>query len=360
MNLCVCPVGCFLHFSHWPKHEDDTSDTADTGEDEQVGGLGYSSHGNICLSHQHWVEQLILSGSFSVHCTEAAEAKHKTCMHLPSHRVKHSRQNITQRSMLRYLQRRDLFLHLQSTQTAPVTDDPNKNSVVLAEKVMLPLRIVTAHGRRVVNMGNNLCSVAQQELFLHPEVRVARVELMDLLCDRLGMPRSRLSYAKMNRLEWVFGQKMVTSRKTTLWATDSQYMCPTSENMSQRRDTYLLRGTERILVQHPSGTLRKKPTALCCEAICFITVKNIRDLNHALPLSVTAELCKGIHLRISHACACVSCRLHAYVLLHVCVCPFLCLRLSIFMHAYVLFAACVCPFLCLRLSICMHAYVLFI
>ena len=97
------------------RNETDT-DTASTSDDCCVGGLGKYSHGSIGLSHQHWVEQVISAGSFGVHCTEAAEAYHKTCMRLTSQRVKHLRPNLTQKSMLNYLQRFNLFETLSRAQ----------------------------------------------------------------------------------------------------------------------------------------------------------------------------------------------------------------------------------------------------
>ena len=85
------------------------TDTASTSDDCIVGGLGKYSHASIGLSHQHWVEQVISAGSFGVHCTEAAEAYHKTCMRLASRRVKHLRPNLTQQSMIEYQRRFNLF-----------------------------------------------------------------------------------------------------------------------------------------------------------------------------------------------------------------------------------------------------------
>lgn len=193
------------------------SSTDDTGEDDDVGGLGKFSHGSICLSHQHWVEQVISAGSFGVHCTEAAEAKHKTCMRLASQRVRHFRENLTQKSMLNYLRRHSVFESMVQLQTpTPVT---NKRRCPEGVSVQLPLRCL---------MGQDLESVQRQQQFIHAEVRLARVELLDLLCDRLGLAKTRRTYSCMNGLQWDFGQKLVSPR-STYWSTDTQYSCPTSE-----------------------------------------------------------------------------------------------------------------------------------
>ena len=67
---------------------DDDTDTDSTDEDSSFGS-DYSkySHDSTSLSHQHWVQQAVSAGAFSVHDTESAEAHHKYCMQLASLRV---------------------------------------------------------------------------------------------------------------------------------------------------------------------------------------------------------------------------------------------------------------------------------
>ena len=130
-------------------------------------------------------------------------------------------------------------------------------------------------------MGLNLHEVRNQQRFLHPEVRLARVELMDLLCDRLGLPKSRATYRHMNKLDWTIGQKLIMPRGT-YWATDTRYTCATSENACRRRNKFLLRGTETVRVKRPNGDLVDTPTALCCEAVCFLKIDNVHLLQNAL------------------------------------------------------------------------------
>ena len=104
---------------------------------------------------------------------------------------------------------------------------------------------------------------------------MARVELMDLLCDRLGLPKTIASYRDMNRVQWSFGQKFTLPSNVHLWATDTQYSCATSEKICRRRDTFLIRGTEKINVTLPNGQVVETPTALCCEAVCFISISGL-------------------------------------------------------------------------------------
>ena len=143
-------------------------------------------------------------------------------------------------------------------------------------------------------MGDQLHEIGHQERFLHPEVRIARVELMDLVCDRLGLSKSRSSYRLLNRLKWKFGQKLTTTSNATFWATDSRYSCPTSENKCQRRDNLLLRGTEMtyVTVPHTDRVVRKS-TALCCQAICFLTIDNLHKIGVQLLPHVIRDITDG-------------------------------------------------------------------
>ena len=211
---------CFSFLCRSWNHDQDT-DTDDTSEGDDVGGLGKYSHGQVALSHQHWVEQVISAGSFGVHCTEAAEAHHKTCMRLSAQRVRHFRANLTQKSMLEYLRRYTLFeALLKMQQPLPVRQINCRQDI----RVLLPLQCDSGY----VLMGHDLETVRRQQQFMHPEVRLARVEILDLLCERLQLSKTRQTYSCMNGLNWTFGQKLV-SPGATYWATDTQYICPTSE-----------------------------------------------------------------------------------------------------------------------------------
>ncbi|MAD61162.1 MAG: hypothetical protein CMH49_06595 [Myxococcales bacterium] len=222
MHVSLCVSRCLYFCRSW-NHDQDTT-TTDTSDDDLVGGLGKFSHKEIGLSHQHWVEQVISAGSFGVHCTEAAEAMHKTCMKLSSQRVRHFRQNRTQKSMLDYLRRYTLFEELTKLHPPPPVQNARRRQDI---SVLLPLQCDSGY----VLMGHDLQTVARQQQFLHPEVRLARVEILDMLCERLDLSKTRQTYSCMNRLQWTFGQKLVLPG-STYWATDTQYMCPTSESRS--------------------------------------------------------------------------------------------------------------------------------
>ena len=142
-NLCTHTSTCVN--SKWSKHTQDDSDTVDTDENEDVGGLGKYSHGVVGLSHQHWVEQVISAGSFGVHCTEAAEAAHKTSMGLSARRVRHSRQNITQKSMLKYLCRHTLF-ETMLRHLPPSTRPINTRTKCTGFHIKLPLKMSSSQG----------------------------------------------------------------------------------------------------------------------------------------------------------------------------------------------------------------------
>ena len=83
----------------WDNHSGEESSTEDTDDDHDTGGLGRYSHGTVCLSHQHWVRQVIAAGCFGVHNTQGPEAFHKKCVKLASSRVRHYRANDTRMNM---------------------------------------------------------------------------------------------------------------------------------------------------------------------------------------------------------------------------------------------------------------------
>ena len=146
-------------------------------------------------------------------------------MKLSSQRVRHFRQNRTQKSMLDYLRRYTLFEALIQLQPpSPVHKEPCRQDI----NILLPLQCDTGY----VLMGHDLQTVQRQQQFLHPEVRLARVEILDMLCERLDLSKTRQTYSFMNGLEWTFGQKLVMPGGLMYWATDTQYMCPTSETRS--------------------------------------------------------------------------------------------------------------------------------
>ena len=186
------------------------SSDEDTADDVNTGGYGKFSHGKVALTHQHWVDQVIVAGSFGVHCTEAPEAKHKNCMAMASSRVRHLDENTTRSSMLRYLFYYEFFEDLNKTRFGkkrPVLE-------VLQPKHKLSCPLIDPFTNKHVFMGTDFCgnSGALQSLFIHPEVRVARVELLDMVCGKLGMPTTTHSYQVLGKLKWSFGQKLTIDK----------------------------------------------------------------------------------------------------------------------------------------------------
>lgn len=248
------------------------SDTASTDVECSVGGLGITSHGNVGLSHQHWVQQVMSAGSFDVHNTEGAEAYHKLCMRLTSFRVRHLGSEQTKLSMLRYLCWHLVFQNLQD-QFLPAK--PPLTRVNFTCGVRVPLRLHDKSALTLSYKGLPLSSTASQRTFLHPHVLLTRGELLDLVCDLLSCPRSRQSYDMFDKADWEFGQKFIRQDGRVFWATENEYLqsgiCP----LRRRRDVFLIKGHETTA----GGTTN----ALCCEAICFLVIHNIRDLAVVLP-----------------------------------------------------------------------------
>ena len=168
------------------KHSTPVTDTDDTDEEDAVGGLGIFSHGRLCLTHQHWVDQAVIAGGFNVHCTQAAESSHKVNMHLMSARARHLDANYTQSRMLTYLRWYEVFETLH--------DKPIPMSRQTKTGVSALLRIPSLD--RGLRQTWPFATVGFQSTFLHGQVRVSGGEFLDLLCNRFGFTQARSSYLK--------------------------------------------------------------------------------------------------------------------------------------------------------------------
>ena len=240
----------------WEGH--DNTATEDTSDDSTLCGLPKFSHGSCGLTHQHWVDQLISGGAFGVHCTQAAEAIHKTCMKLPAQRVRHLHANQTQAHMQSYLKSSYLFEEmLRDTPTPVATRRPPATGIS---------GLIATH----MPSGDELLEPAEQRRFIHPEIRLACYEFLDLLCDQFLLRPSRESYSKLLDLEFHFGQKLIQTGGKIYWATDSRYNhIVNASGECRRRDALRLQGVEST----PTHT-----NALCCEAVAFVAVENISRL----------------------------------------------------------------------------------
>jgi hypothetical protein len=147
--------------------------------------------------------QVVSAGGFNVHNTEGAEANHKHCMRLASLRVRHLHEEQTKSSMLDFLSLHLLFTELRET---PTTTHPE--------------RVNFSHGVRIPVLKNGvpICmrpprysftNTGLQADFIHQEVLIARHELLDLVCDRFSMPKSLISYKRLDDLSWEFGHKFI-------------------------------------------------------------------------------------------------------------------------------------------------------
>jgi hypothetical protein len=202
--------------------------------------------------------------------------------------------------MLRYLMKNLVFTELKDI-VLPTSD---KRKQTANAGVGLPLRCVL--GQRVCNlaMGRSLDSVVMQQSVLHEELRLARVELLDLLCAKLKMSRTTHSYAILENLDWSFGQKLIMAGGDTYWATDSAYSWYTDSDARNRRDCFILEGTETESVTLPGGRQVRRETALCCQAISFLKLNNVNSLRGRVhvPYDIECEI-KGavfIHLSVQY------------------------------------------------------------
>ena len=240
--------------------------------------------------HQHWSRQAESHGGFNVHDTESAEAHHKSCMVLPAKRVRHFNYNKTCEGMQKYLLEYTLFDAVKSHLHAGVTT--KERGVVSAVRV--PLRRLVGGKIYDVTMGKNLHTVEIQQTIIHDEVRIARCELLDLLCAKLELPFTQASYIKLEGLQWKFGQKLIRSDGEIYWATDTQYSFFTGNNSRRRRDNLILYGDEMVNVKLLNGRREPRKTALCCQAICFINLHKLSDVFSVdtLPADIQEEIDK--------------------------------------------------------------------
>ena len=272
----------------WDNHTTPESETEDTSDELRVPGVGKFTHGDFNLTHQHWVLQIVNSGYFGVHDTEAAEAHHKKCMRLPAERVRHFGPRRTQESMLRYLMKGLVFDELKKLVL------PARETIIQTSNASVGLPLTVVCNRRVckLTMGHHLDSVAVQESVLHEHVRLARVELLDLMCAKLNMPRTQRSYTVLENLDWSFGQKMIMTGGGTYWATDSAYSWYSDEDARNRRDCFILEGAEPTTVTQPGGRQVRLETALCCQAVCFVKLTNIDSVRRRIyiPYDIECEI----------------------------------------------------------------------
>ena len=206
-----------------------------------------------------------------MHCTQSSEAKHKIVMHVASARVHHRDVQSTKSAMLRHLCLRNLFEDMKQFDTRPPIPALRTLSFgVRATLCSLPTldRFTTA---------------SFQETFLHREARIARVELLDLLCNKFEIPKSLASYTHLEQLRYHVGQKLIRRDGSVLWATDSNYPSDNKRG-KRRRDVLRIQGDEQV----DTNTRN----ALCCEAVVFLNV-SLERARFTIPDSVKEEVLDG-------------------------------------------------------------------
>ena len=207
--------------------------------------MGYYSHGPFCLTHQHWVEQVVSAGGFNVHCVQAAEASHKINMHLAAARVRHSDINQTQNSMLKYLTNRVVFTELDHFLNNP-------------KKTVKKKQTTGAHA--TLYFQHNLSGPLElSDRFLHSDIRLSELEFAKLVLKELQMEPSDATFQLIQSLSFVFSQRFVREDGLHLWATDKEL---------GRRDIYNLCGVDK-----------STGDSLCAEAVCFVDISGLQTMN---------------------------------------------------------------------------------
>ena len=256
-----------------PEKDPDESDTCDTDDEFNLGGFQYS-HGHLSLIHQHWVLQVITAGGFNVHCTQSAEAAHKTSAKLAASRVRHLHGMKTVHSMTTFLGRHTVFEHLKDFFPDPPRAAP---ACPITYGVKVPLMNDVGTDSLMGGRGSFTTQGFQAHL-LHKEIPVTRVELMDLLCDQFKFPKTLETYRHFERLCFKFGQKFTSSSGEHFWATDTQYTYPNVLNQRLRRDRFFIDGVVKKKYRLADGRRVERLNSLCAEATCFLTVSNLSEL----------------------------------------------------------------------------------
>ena len=244
------------------------SDTTDTDDEADLGGYDYS-HGALSLIHQHWVLQVILAGSFHVHCTQSAEAAHKTSAKLAASRARHQHSMQTLRNMTTYLCNHTVFEHLKDFFPSPPSSGPVCD-VTYGVKVLLP-SLMTGDGA--------FTTQRFQRTLLHEEIAVTRVELMDMLCDQFVLPKTLATYHDFERLGFEFAQKFISSCGETYWATDTRYPYTNTFGQRVRRDSLFIKGSVKRKYRLQDGRRVERWDSLCAETTCFLKVSGLSQLS---------------------------------------------------------------------------------
>ena len=89
-------------------------------------------------------------------------------------------------------------------------------------------------------------------------------------------------------------QKLVTVDLDTYWATDTRYGAFSNASRCRRRCIFQMCGYENVCVTLPDGTQEQRRTTLCCQAVCFISIRGVAAvldlLNTVLPENMLSEV----------------------------------------------------------------------
>ena len=202
-------------------------------------------------------------------------------MKLPAQRVRHLDNNNTTKSMQEYLKNTYLFDSLMDDNEAPVGREKP-----VCSGLRSPL---------TCEMGSDFASPTVQQSFLHPELRVARFELLDLLCNHFHLPKSPASYVLLENFEFRFGQQLCRRDGQIYWATDSQYFRTLGDTPRRRRDILCVDGFETVRKRKADGSYTEIKNALCCQAVCFLVLHGVSTFLHnggSLPPAVFQRVCE--------------------------------------------------------------------
>ena len=94
--------------------------------------------------------------------------------------------------MLKFLFLHHLFEELRARFHTETSTKPTNDVPTVRVPLMDPIT------KQSVTLGQELRTAAAQGQFLHPEARITRSELMDLVCDKLTLPKTIATYQVIN------------------------------------------------------------------------------------------------------------------------------------------------------------------
>ena len=209
----VTNVACVSHNNR----DEDESATESTDEELTWGGLGKLEYGKAVLPHAliHTSELVIRGGHHAAFCTFAVETAHKHFIKLAATFARvYADTNRSQREMMKWVNETQLWDAI--SRVADLHNDKKPSHRPKQQPSLRPMNVLSAcsraWGRSSTNRRQRL-PASWYNQFVHPRVRLTRMELLRILCVKLGVEDSYASHRLLvQNVKWeFFGSLQITS-----------------------------------------------------------------------------------------------------------------------------------------------------